>query len=62
MIRIWGMALAEFTTAARRPSSRPASSARPWATNRLALRHARHSAIQVVSNICLGEVQRLNGI
>ena len=54
--------MAEITTAARRPSSRPASSSRPWATNRLSSRYARHKSIHVAIKICLGEVQRLNGI
>lgn len=57
-----GMAMAEITTAARRPSSRPASSARPCATNRLSSWYARHNSLHVAIKICLGEVQCLNGI
>jgi hypothetical protein len=54
--------MAEITTAARRPSSRPASSARPWVTNRLSSRYARHDSMHVAIKIFLGEVQCLNGI
>ncbi len=32
------------------------------ATNRLSSRYARHNSIHVAIKICLGEVQRLNGI
>ena len=54
--------MAEVTTAAKRTSSRPASSARPYATNRLSSWYARHNSMHVAIKICLGEVHRLNGI